>query len=307
VELRQLSYFVRVVECGSMGRAARELGVVTSALSQQISRLEGELSARLLQRTKSGVRPTNAGLAFCHQAQLTLRHAEDAVRAAQHGRLAGHVSVGLPPSTSGVLGVPFMKAMHERYPDVYLHVVESLSGNLVSMLNARHIDLAVLFGARRASSETVISLLNERLFAISSVASGSLAHSQCLSIKELSKMSLILPSQSHGLRLLIDESFAKANCDLNVVAEVDGLAMLMDAVGAGFGVTVQPGAALARLDAMAFVAVPIKEPELTRINQLVSLSDDELSPVALAARVVLIDVVRTLVHEGQWAGAELIE
>ena len=44
MELRQLRYFVRVVELGSMGRAAAELGVVTSALSQQISRREGELS-----------------------------------------------------------------------------------------------------------------------------------------------------------------------------------------------------------------------------------------------------------------------
>ena len=48
MELRQLRYFIRVVELGSMGRAAVELGVVTSALSQQISRLESELSTRLL-------------------------------------------------------------------------------------------------------------------------------------------------------------------------------------------------------------------------------------------------------------------
>ena len=63
MELRQLRYFVRVVELGSMGRAALDLGVVTSALSQQISRLESELSTRLLQRTSTGVVPTDAGLA----------------------------------------------------------------------------------------------------------------------------------------------------------------------------------------------------------------------------------------------------
>ncbi|WP_275575697.1 LysR family transcriptional regulator [Aquitalea pelogenes] len=41
MELRQLRYFVSVVAQGSMGRAALELGVGTSALSQQISRLDG--------------------------------------------------------------------------------------------------------------------------------------------------------------------------------------------------------------------------------------------------------------------------
>lgn len=63
MELRQFRYFVRVVELGSMGRAALDLGVVTSALSQQISRLEGELATRLLKRTSGGVVPTDAGLA----------------------------------------------------------------------------------------------------------------------------------------------------------------------------------------------------------------------------------------------------
>ena len=72
MELRQLRYFVRVVELGSMGRAAQEMGVVTSALSQQISRLEGELATRLLQRDARGARATDAGMAFYQQAQLAL-------------------------------------------------------------------------------------------------------------------------------------------------------------------------------------------------------------------------------------------
>lgn len=64
MELRQLRYFVRIVELGSMGRAAIDLDMVQSALSQQISRLEGELCTRLLQRTAKGAVPTEAGLAF---------------------------------------------------------------------------------------------------------------------------------------------------------------------------------------------------------------------------------------------------
>ena len=100
MELRQLRYFVKVCELRSMGRAAVELGVVTSALSQQISRLESELSTRLLRRHSTGVMPTDAGLAFLHQAQLTLRHADDAVRAAQQARLSRHVSAGGAPMLS---------------------------------------------------------------------------------------------------------------------------------------------------------------------------------------------------------------
>ena len=83
MELRQLRYFIRIVELGSMGRAALDLGVGTPALSQQISRLEGELSTRLLQRTTTGVLPTDAGLAFFRQAQLAIRHADAAAQVAR--------------------------------------------------------------------------------------------------------------------------------------------------------------------------------------------------------------------------------
>lgn len=50
MELRQLRYFMKVLESASISRAALELNLVQSALSQQISRLERELSTRLLQR-----------------------------------------------------------------------------------------------------------------------------------------------------------------------------------------------------------------------------------------------------------------
>lgn len=148
MELRQLRYFVRVVELGSISGAAQDLELVQSALSQQISRLESELSTRLLQRSPKGVTPTEAGLAFFHEAQLVLRHVEQAVRAAQQARLTGSVSVGMAPTTAAVLGLPLLRAMRERYPDVRLHVVESLSGHLTAMLNARQLDLAMLFDSQ---------------------------------------------------------------------------------------------------------------------------------------------------------------
>jgi LysR family tcuABC transcriptional regulator len=305
LELRQLRYFVRVIEHGSMGRAAMELGVVTSTLSQQISRLESELSTRLLQRTANGVVPTDAGLAFWRQAQLALRHVDDAAHAAQHARLSGHVSVGMAPSTTGVLGLAFMRAMRERYPDVRLRMVESLSGHLSGMLNARQIDLAILFQSDNIKRFSATPLLDERLFVIASAGFEPMPRTKTTKLAHIAKLPMILPSGPHGLRSLLDTAFARANIEPNIVAEIDGLAMLMDAVGGGLGVTIQPGAALARRDLTLFRALPVSERHMVRPNQLVSLSDDELSPAGLAARVVLADVARTLVTDGKWTGATL--
>jgi LysR family transcriptional regulator, regulatory protein for tcuABC len=307
MELRQLRYFVKVVEFGSMGRAATELGVVTSALSQQISRLEGELSTRLLQRTSTGVLPTDAGVAFWRQAQLVLRHVDEAARAAQQARLSGHVSVGLAPSTAAVLGLPLMRAMRARYPDVRLHLIENLSGHLTQMLNARQLDLAVLFQSEAARRWSVMPLLDEALFVIGAADLPGLPAGADIRLGALGTLPLILPSGPHGLRALLNQAFQRAGLTPQVVAEIDGLALLMDAVCAGLGATIQPGSAAARLPQAGLRLVPLADDQARRPNLLVSLSDDELSPAALATRVVMTDVARTLVREGHWTGARLHE
>jgi len=305
MELRQLRYFISVVEHGSMGKAALELGIVTSALSQQISRLESELATRLLQRTSSGVVPTDAGLAFWRQAQLALRHVDDAALAAQQARLSGHVSVGLAPSTSGVLGLAFMRAMRERYPEVRLRMVESLSGYLSSMLGARQIDLAILFHEEPAQRWSVMPLLDERLFVIGAPDLAGMPRGKQVRVAKLGALPLILPSGPHGLRTLLSASFRQARYEPRIVAEVDGLAMLMDAVRGGLGATIQPGAALARAEYAGLASVPLADANAVRPNLLVSVSDDELSPAGLAARVVLAETARAQVGAGHWLGATL--
>lgn len=311
MELRQLRYLVRVIELGSISRAALDLELVPSALSQQISRLESELSTRLLQRSPKGVTPTEAGLAFFREAQLVLRHAEQAVRSAQESRLSGSVSVGMAPTTAAVLGLPLLRAMRERYPDVRLHVVESLSGHLNAMLNARQLDLAILFDSQAGRRWSVMPLLEEKLFLIESRQQETavpLKFPKRMSVAQLAGLPLILPTGSHGLRSTLESAFARAKCKPNVVAEIDSLAMLMDAVDSGLGCTVQPWAAVGRYAdaAQRFKLTEISDTLARRATALCSLSDDELSPAGLAARVVLADCAREAVHSGRWVGARLI-
>ncbi|EGN9714345.1 tricarballylate utilization LysR family transcriptional regulator TcuR [Salmonella enterica] len=305
MELRQLRYFVRIIETGSMGSAAQDLDIGVSALSQQMSRLENELAIRLLQRTSRGVTPTNAGLAFYSQAQLALRHADDAILAAREARLSGHVSVGMALSTASILGIPFIHAMQENYADVRLHVVESLSGNLERMINTRQIDLAVVFQKDKILRWSARPILEEQLFLIGSHALLAALPDNPITPEQLAGIPLIMPSQGHGLRGRLDAVCQEHALNVEIVAEIDGLALLMRAVRDGLGATLQPGAAISHLDNDALRVIGVHNPVLSRPNFLVSLSDDELTPAGLAARVVLTKVMRQLVDAGEWPGATL--
>ncbi len=297
-----------------MSRAALDLSLVQSGLSQQITRLEGELSTRLFHRSPQGVTPTEAGVAFYREAQLTLRHADQAVRSAQQARLSGSVTVGLAPTTAAVLGLPLIQAMRTRYPDVRLHMVESMSGHLGDMLNARQLDLAVLFDSRRYLQDAIDKrrwqvqpLLEEDLYFIRSKRTPAERLPNTLRMAALRDVALILPTGSHGLRSALDAAFARAKVVPKVVMEVDSLSMLMSAVDAGMGATLQPWAALGRYaDAVErFQIARISDKQAQRINLLCSLSEDELSPAALAARVVLKDCVTSLIKTQVWTGTRL--
>ena len=307
MELRQLRYFVKIVELGSLGRAALELEVGVSALSQQVSRLENELSTRLLNRTSTGVTPTSAGVAFLHHAQLTLRQAENAVMAAHRGRMSGYVSVGLAPTTATVLALPLINAMRERYPDIQLHLVEMLSGHLATQLNARQIDLAILFQLEGGKRWSITPLLDEKLFVIASPELSNAPRGDGVQIADLGGLPLVMPSSQHGLRSTLMTAFERSGITPNIVMEVDGLAILMNAVRAGHAATIQPGAAAALKGESGLSLVQITDPHVGRRNLLATLADDELSPAALATRLVMVEVAKKLVLDQQWPGATLVE
>ena len=72
--LKDLYYMTQIAGCGSLSRAARQLGITQSALSHAVSRLEREFSVPLLARQTGGVTLTPAGQAMVAEAQTILFH-----------------------------------------------------------------------------------------------------------------------------------------------------------------------------------------------------------------------------------------
>ena len=73
MNLKQLQYFVRIVECGSLAKASRQLFIAQPALSQQLAKLEEEVGKTLLIRTSKGVLPTQAVPHGRFQTSLVIR------------------------------------------------------------------------------------------------------------------------------------------------------------------------------------------------------------------------------------------
>ena len=102
MNLRRLQHFVTLVEQGSFVRAAKLLHVTQSGLSHSIRMLEEELGLVLLDRSKSGTKPTHVGAQLLRDARNVLRDKkmEEVYAAwAQEVRNRAYVELREPPQS----------------------------------------------------------------------------------------------------------------------------------------------------------------------------------------------------------------
>ncbi|MFB2605687.1 LysR family transcriptional regulator, partial [Rhizobium phaseoli] len=128
VDFRKLRSFVKIVDTGSVSRAAALLRTAQPALSQQIAALEAHFKHKLLIRSNVGITPTEAGLILYRHAQLMLKQIDQAQTDINQSAksVAGRVSIGLATySTSSALSLPILKEMKARHPDVVVHINDS--------------------------------------------------------------------------------------------------------------------------------------------------------------------------------------
>jgi len=146
ISLRQLEYFVTVVDEGSFTRAAELLRVSQPGLSHQIQALERELGGPLLERLPRKVRLTPAGRTALPHARASLAHAQRASSAARRasGVETGELHVGTLYSISTGVLPGALRTWRRGYPELQVHLVEfPHTDELVAAMEAGQADVAV--------------------------------------------------------------------------------------------------------------------------------------------------------------------
>jgi len=146
ITLRQLEYFVTVVDEGSFTRAAQLLHVSQPGLSHQIQSLERELGGPLLERLPRKVRLTPAGRTALPHARASLAHAERTSSAARRasGVETGELHVGTLFSISVGVLPGALRLWRREYPELQAHLVEFRhTEDLLAVMEAGGADVAV--------------------------------------------------------------------------------------------------------------------------------------------------------------------
>ncbi|MES3023371.1 MAG: LysR substrate-binding domain-containing protein [Pseudomonadota bacterium] len=309
MELRQLRYFVTIVDHGSLSRAALVLHVAQPALTAQLRQLEQDLGVQLLHRSAQGVLSTDAGKVFYEHAQAILKQVADARAAVVQSatRPSGSVTLGLPHSISGALALPLLLAARARYPEITLQLTEELSGSLGEQLKSGRINLAVLFDDGQLSGFAGTALIEEELMFICRADAAAAIGGDTVSLRAALGATLILPAQHQGVRPKVESVARAAGLTLGSVIEINSIAILKSAILAGMGATILPLAPmLAEVERGAMRARAIHSPPLSRTVMLCSSRNIPLTNAAAAVRALVLEVTAELCRSGTWLGARLL-
>jgi DNA-binding transcriptional LysR family regulator len=123
--LLAMRVFVRVVECGGLSAAGRDLGLGQPAVSERLRQLERHLGARLVDRNTRSVNVTDVGAVFYARAKQAIEAADEAAAsvAAFNRQLRGTLRVAAPHGLGETLLPPLLASFQQRHPELSIDLV----------------------------------------------------------------------------------------------------------------------------------------------------------------------------------------
>jgi len=312
IDVKALRYFSAVVQFGSYSEAATYLGLSQPAVSRQVLELERSLRTRLLRRDGRDLSLTETGAALYDKAQKILGDIDAIPETLDRASLEprGRIAIGLSTALAEYLMPRVMQTFLRKYPQVEVRMLQSYSSDLVQMLVAGRLDIAVFYGVPRHTRLEINNMLDLELGLVVPAQSdkpefGRLLDRPQVRLAELGKVPLIVPSPAQDLRRLIEDAFSGIKLAPRIVMEVDGVALMKGMVHAGLGATMLAYNAVHReVKQGQFAFVPIVEPVL---NWSIHIARRQLKPETPALRAMLHEMSEAIAcghDEGVWQPAQ---
>jgi LysR family nitrogen assimilation transcriptional regulator len=243
LSLRQLDYFVAIIDAGSMSRAAGALHVTPTSLSLQMKQLEDMLGARLLMRHSRGVEPTESGRVFYARALAIL----DLVRSTEREFLDGALRpvrtlhLGVTPAVSRTVGIAAVTGA-DRFDGIRLALSEGWTGEMVPRLADGSLDFIIAYDLVPLDDIEVIDFYDEEFVFI--CRPGRFPEGQPVDLAQVIASELVFYGKSSvSWRAMLDAATAHGLA-LKPGLEVQSIEVWRGLLTRGLGTAVAPLAAV---------------------------------------------------------------
>jgi DNA-binding transcriptional LysR family regulator len=290
MDLRQVRYFVAVYEEGSFSRAAMRERCTQPGISVQVQKLEGLLGQRLFERLARGVVPTLAGRHFyacCLDVLAGLRTARQRMLDLA-GSVGGRLRIGLAPTLCLSALPRALPGYLADHPYVELSLAEAFSGTLTRWVVDGTLDVALVTEPPQHLGLTTTPFFRDELVLVSRPRRGG-EPPRRRRWSELRALSLVVPSDQHGLRRIVTTALGPTGGRGRTV-EIDGMLATLELVRASDWVAVMPICAV--LDQVARGDLTAERFEGSVVSLDFYLVHGSVEPVSVAAQR-LVDALRS--------------
>lgn len=273
MELRQLEYFIKIADTGSVSEAARRLNMSQPPLSYQLRRLEEELNVRLLTRTSRGVELTEAGRLLYRRASSLIEYARSTRDEVSESGKKRILRMGITSTTVPTI-LPAITRYARSHPDVNFEVHDGASMTLLTLLLDGIIDVSVARTPLRLDEVESLGLGSEGMIAVSP-PDQLVEREDAVTLEDLTDEPLILYRRYEEL---IMNAFARKGLKTDVFCICDDARDAMLWVGAGLATAIFPRSMSSLCTGLRIR--PIAERELETQTVLIWKKDGRLSPTA---------------------------
>jgi LysR family transcriptional regulator, nitrogen assimilation regulatory protein len=244
MNLRQLRYFVGVLDAGNMTRAAEQLHVAQTALGMQIRQLEEELGVALLIRHSRGVEATKAGQLLHSRAVAILSLVEQTRQevAACDRELSETIRFGITPALMLVVGTELALTVRERLPHMFLSMVEAMSHVQVEMLMRGEVDFILGYDVPDLPQLSRVALLQDDLVFVTLPGPQK---GEPIAFVDALDEGLAMPEEGDTVRNTVTRHARDLGLELKIVYQVRSIAAMKSLVSRGAACSILPYASVA--------------------------------------------------------------
>lgn len=286
LDVGRLRLLREVAARGSIAAAAREVGLTSSAVSQQLAILEREAGTPLLDRSPRGVLLTGAGQALVSRARAILELLEQARADLDRlaGELSGHVRIGTVASAAAALVSEAATRLLAEHTELDLTVSVAEPERSIEQLLHGDLDIAVVDVYDRVPIPVpdylvATELCTEPLVVVT--APGALPVRARLTLSSLAQQNWVMPPLEAACGQAVRFACREEGFEPRVRWETDDMLLLVRAVAAGHGIAVLPRLAVA--DNVAEVELrPLTDPLLNRRLLALTRTSSQARPIIRA-------------------------
>lgn len=279
MDIRQLKYFVTIVDEGNITKAAEKLHIAQPPLSQQLKLLEEELGIKLIERNTRKIQITEAGYMLWHRAKQIIELTETTEKELRDFKegLQGTLSIGAIASAGDTLLPNRINSFHRAYPDVNFHIRECSTNEILELLISGVIEIGIIRTPLNSELFDSILLPDEPMVAATNGDFFWNEDKKTIKLRDLENKPLLVHNRYENV---ISEACQREGFEPRILGRIDDTRSILLWAHTGMGVAIVQRDWINLIDSINLKYKEINEPSLVTRTAIVWLKNKYLSSIA---------------------------